>query len=379
MAVYADNNATTALDERVLATMQPFLRRHHGNPSSLHSEGRLARAAIERARAQIAQLVNCQPAQVILTSGGTEANNLAIKGVDEHTVIAVSSIEHNSILAPARYLAGRGRTVRWVQPDASGTITEACCDAALERSATPSALLSVMTANNETGAIQEVSRIAAWGRSHGMTVHTDAAQAAGKIAIDFSKWAVHMMTLSAHKLYGPKGAGALIVDKSLALEPLLHGGGHEQGLRSGTENVAAIVGFGAAAEIAGNELQQRHAHTKALRDQLEHALDAIEGITLLCRGNRQRLPNTTLLVVAGMDGETAVMHLDQHGICVSSGSACASGDPDPSHVLLAMGIDRVQARQAIRVSWGQDNTRQDVDTLIDALRQLVSLVQRQYK
>ncbi len=399
MSVYLDHNATTPLDARVLDAMLPYLREHYGNPTSVHFYGRTARAALDQAREQVAVLVNAHPSQVVFTSGGTEANNYALKGVAAKLSpgrIAISAIEHSSVLGAAQALVAQG----W-QCD-SIAVDEQCCvslaalsdvlkgDSSGVIKTTPPhrevqvsrkagcrerpRLVSVMMANNETGVIQDIVAISAQVRAAGAIMHTDAVQAAGKTAVDFHASGAHLMSLSAHKLYGPKGVGALIVDKALDLEPLLHGGGHEMERRAGTENVAGIVGFGAAAILVHEEWASRSAHLQTLRDTLEQRLHAMPGIVVFA-AQAQRVANTVLIGVPAIEGETLLMELDRHGIAVSSGSACASGDTEPSHVLLAMGVDPDLARRVIRISLGKDNTLADIDRLIAVLSEQISRAQ----
>lgn len=373
MTVYLDHNATTPIDHEVLDAMMPFLHDYYGNPASIHSYGRKTRVALDQAREQVASLVNVHPGQVIFTSGGTESNNLALKGMASSrklNAIAISEIEHTSVIAPAQAMQKRGWELDLIKADSGGRVLPAAladviCD--------ETRLVSVMMANNETGVIQDVAAISEMARAHDIIVHTDAVQAAGKIAIDFGSTGAHMMSLSAHKLYGPKGVGALIVNKSLELEPLIHGIGHEMGMRGGTENVAGIAGFGKAAELAMNNLEKRSSHLLEMRRYLENGLQGMAGVTIVA-DQSARLSNTICLLVQGIEGETLLMNLDRAGIAVSSGSACASGSTNPSHVLLAMGIDRDLARCAIRISLGKDNTHTDIDIFLNALgRELAKL------
>ncbi|HEY4732842.1 MAG TPA: cysteine desulfurase family protein [Gammaproteobacteria bacterium] len=374
MSVYLDHNATTPIDNEVLDAMMPFLHDYYGNPASVHSYGRKTRVALDQAREQVASLVKAHPGQVIFTSGGTESNNLAIKGITPSkklNAIAISEIEHTSIIAPAQAMQKRGWELDLIKADSGGRVLPAAL-ADVIRDET--CLVSVMMANNETGVLQDVAAISDMARAHGIIVHTDAVQAAGKIAIDFESTGAHMMSLSAHKLYGPKGVGALIVDKSLELEPLIHGIGHEMGMRGGTENVAGIVGFGKAAELAMNNLEKRTSCLLELRRYLENGLHGMAGVTIVA-GQSARLSNTICMLAQGIEGETLLMNLDRAGIAVSSGSACASGSTNPSHVLLAMGIDRDLARCAIRISLGKDNTHTDIDIFLNALGREVAKLQ----
>jgi len=369
MTVYLDHNATTPLDPAVLAAMLPYLQSRYGNPSSVHGPGREARAAVDEAREQVAALVGAHPSQVIFTSGGTEANNLAIKGVantfasDGCNGLAISAVEHASVIAPARTLERGGWRLHTVAVDADGRVLRESLAAAL---GPYTRLVSVMAANNETGVVQDIGALSDAARSHGVWMHTDATQAAGKMALDFEASGVQMLTLSAHKLYGPKGIGALVVDKSLDLAPLLEGGGQEAGLRSGTENVAAIVGFGMAAERARLALAERQAQMGALRLSLEVYLREITEVELISP-DAPRLCNTVCFSVKGVDGEAMLMHLDRRGFAVSSGSACDSGTAAPSHVLLAMGIAEDVARCTLRVSLGKDSTLAEVEAFAAGL------------
>lgn len=371
MTIYLDHNATTPLHERVLEAMLPYMGARSANPSSLHQLGRLQRGAIEQARAQVASLVDARPEQVIFTSGGTEANNLVIKGLgvsNRKNRIAVSAIEHASILEPARF-AGDRYKVDTIPVDDEGSVTAENLQQVIQDD---TAMVSVMSANNETGVIQDIASLSALTRDQNIWFHTDASQSAGKVAISFKDSGVHAMTLSAHKLYGPMGAGALVIDKRLPLEALLHGGKHENGLRAGTENVPAIVGFGMAAELAQNELEQRSSHTRALRDALQTRLMAFDEVRIFS-ASRLRLPNTLQFGVHGFDGETLLMQLDRHGIAVSSGSACTSGKAEPSHVLRAMHVPAELATSAVRVSFGKDNTLADVDAFVNAFTQIMAM------
>lgn len=367
MTVYFDHNATSPLDERVREAMLPYLS--CANPSSQHAPGRRARAAVDEARERVAGLVGSQPAQVIFTSGGTEANNLALLGAAaglERGAVAVSTVEHPSVLAPAQALERAGWELHHLAVDDCGRVLAQ--DAVRLLGSGRVRLCSVMAANNETGVLQDVAAIAAQAREAGILLHTDAVQLAGKLAVDFGALGAHLMSLSAHKLGGPKGVGALIVDKRVDLHPLLWGGGQERGLRSGTENVAGIVGFGAAA-LAATEDGRSAESLRGLRDYLEERLAGIGGVEVLAR-EAERLPNTVMFTVLGIDGETTALHLDAAGFAVSSGSACHSGSTDPSHVLLAMGIERERAYTSVRVSLGRGNDRAQIDAFAAALRRL---------
>ena len=366
MGIFLDHNATTPLDPRVLDAMLPWLSGAHGNPASVHRYGREARAALERARAQVGALVNAQAPQVIFTGGGTEADNLALRGVccgEPRGRLLVSSIEHAAVLETVGALAKTGWQVQRIPVDSECRLELHVLEKML---AADVRLVSVMLANNETGAIQDVHAAAERARAYGALTHTDAIQAAGKLPVDFTALGVNLLSLSAHKLNGPRGVGALIRDRRVDLVPQITGGGQEQGLRGGTENLAGIVGFGAAAELARKELAARIRQVLALREQLEAGLRQLPGVRIFAE-HAPRLPNTVQFGVAGYDGEWLVMELDRRGFAVSSGSACHSGSGQPSHVLMAMGLDEFVARGAVRVSLGAGNIGGDIQALLAAL------------
>ena len=360
--IYFDHNATTPIAEPVLEAMLPFLRESYGNASSRHELGTVARQAVETAREQVAAAAGVQPVQVVFTSGGTEANNLLVKGAalrQKPGQIAISAIEHPCVREPAKQLVRQGWTVTELGVDSDGVVRQTGLTLALD---TPTRIVSVMLANNETGVIQPVARLGEQARAAKAVMHTDAVQAFGKMPVRFADLNVDAMTLSSHKIYGPKGAGALIVDKRLDLLPLLAGGGHERGARSGTENVAAIVGFGAAAELAVVLQQSYRDHVLPLRARLEAGLRE--------RGARifgdavDRIPNTSYFAFPEVEGETLVIQLDQAGFATASGAACSSHHTGPSHVLLAMGVDEAQAGRAVRVSFGRGNDEAQVDAFL---------------
>jgi cysteine desulfurase len=367
MPVYLDHNATTPLDPRVLEAMLPYLSTEFGNPSSVHRFGRAARTALDNARQQVAALANAQASQVIFTSGGTEANNIALLGCCAALPvgrIAISAIEHDSVRAPAHVLASRGWSIDTIAVDAAGRVSAQTLAAALHAD---TRLISVMLANNESGVVQELPALAATVRAAGVIIHSDAVQAAGKITLDYQASGVHLMSLSGHKIYGPKGVGALIVDKALDMQALVYGGGQEKALRPGTENVAGIVGFGAAAQIARDELQSGAAKQSELRSHLEMQLRGIDDLVIFAT-DATRVPNTTQLSMPGIDGEALLLQLDRAGFAVSSGSACAAGSHAPSHVMVAMGVAPDLARGALRISLGRGTTREQLDDFCHALR-----------
>jgi cysteine desulfurase len=375
MSAYLDYNATTPLDPRVREAMLPYLGEIYGNPSSVHWRGRLMRSAIEQAREQVASLVNAHPSQVVFTGCGTEANNLAIKGAcatftDPEVVI--SSIEHASVLEAAQAVTKPG-VLKYIPVDAQGVTHP---DAVLQTLSSATKLVSVMWANNETGAIQPIAAIGAALADQKVIFHTDATQAIGKHPVDFASSGAQLMTLSGHKMYASQGVGVLIHDKRVNLQPLLHGGGHEKGRRSGTENVAAIVGLGVAASLIKAELQTRITHMRRLREVLEQALQKIEGVVIFSQ-QAERLPNTVQFAIPNCHGETLLMQLDKQGIAVSSGSACHSDVQEPSHVLTAMGVDDALALTAIRVSVGKDTTIDEVQQFCQALYSIVNTLRSQ--
>jgi len=366
-SIYLDHNATTALDSRVLEAMLPWMQAQTGNPTSRHVYGRDARNAIEQARTQVAEACGAYPSQVIFTGSGTEANNFAVKGIaanQPETQILFGATEHPCVSRPAIAMDRQGCKSHSLAVNSNGLIDAEQLKTKLQ---TDTSLVSIMLANNETGVIQDIASIAETTRKAGALMHTDAVQGLGKLPVSFNDLNVHAMTVSSHKIHGPQGAAALILDKRVDIQPLLHGGGQEKGLRSGTENVAAIVGFGMACELAAANLDRFSSHTKKLRDQLELGLSSLN-ISIF--GNQvSRLPNTSFFAVEGIEGETLVMALDRKGFAVASGSACSSDSTEPSHVLLAMGVQPDLARGAIRVSFGAHNTEQQVMDLLVTLKQ----------
>lgn len=356
--IYFDHNATTAVDDRVLQVMLPFFSKFYANPSSLHKLARLSRSAIDTAREQVAQLVNARPEQVIFTSGGTEANNLALKGCMPQANILTTAFEHPSILQSSNAELVGITEQGYIDLQTLAQLTQRFD------------LASFMLVNNETGVIQDIASLSAIMQQQGALVHTDAIQAAGKMQVDFQALGVDFMSLSSHKMYGPKGAGALITSAENIKVPFLTGGGQEAGVRAGTENVPAIVGFGKAAELAGAELEQRQQHCLHLRTYLEQKLSIFPGITVFAQDSK-RVTNTVQFAVKNCVGEMLLMQLDKQGIAVSSGSACASNEHSASHVLTAMGVNESLAKSAIRVSLGKENTKQDIDHFMLELRKVL--------
>ena len=363
--VYFDNNSTTALKTEVLETMLPFMANQHGNATSQHSFGRVARAAVEQAREQVAGAVGAYANQIVFTASGTEANNFAVRGICSNldaAQILTSSIEHPCVSRPAKAMQTCGWKAHSIKVDTNCNISMAHLQNLL---VAPTNLVSVMLANNETGVIQDIAKIAELAREHKAYVHTDAVQALGKMPVDFFALNVHAMTVSSHKIGGPLGAGALVLDKRIDIQPLLYGGGQERGLRSGTENVAAIVGFGKACELATSNLMAFDMHTESLRKQLEAGLNKLNAI--IFGQNGLRIPNTSFFAFRNLDGETLVTALYKAGFAIASGSACSSDSGEPSHVLRAMGVDEDLARGAVRVSFGMQNTIEQVQHFLKAL------------
>lgn len=375
LPIYLDYNATTPVDPRVAKAMIPFITDHFGNASSAHSYGYTAREAVDQARRQVASLIGARPSEIIFTGGGSETNNLAIKGtvfaaLDRNPHIVTTQTEHPAVLNTLKYLQfrfGAGCTV--VPVDRTGRVSADAIAAALRPD---TVLVTVMHANNEVGTIQPIEEIARVTRAAGVLLHVDAAQSTGKIPINVGSMGVDLLTLAGHKLYGPKGVGVLYRRQSVVLDPLVHGSSQESGLRAGTENVAGMVGLGAAAAIAREEDSAEPARLRQLRDRLETGLRAaIPG--LLLNGHREhRLPNTLNVSFPGTSGQLIL--LSAPDIAASTGSACHSGSSDPSPVLLSMGIPREQAAGAIRLSLGRMTTSDEIDragaALIKAFRSL---------
>ena len=359
---YLDHNAGTGLADGVLEAMLPYLKQQQGNPSSTHRFGRYTHAAIDQARQQVAELVNVASEQIIFTSGGTESNNQALSGVAElfdSGRVLIGSTEHPAVLEPAKRLEKQGFEVLFIPVNADGLINIEIFETLLTDD---TRLVSVMWANNETGVVQNIAQLTELTKQRNIVFHCDAVQAAGKLDIDFQAAGIQMMSLSAHKFGGPKGIGALILDKSLDWPAYVLGGGQEHGKRSGTENVAAIVGFGVAAKYAKQQLTHYQQYCHELRNLLEIRLGKIPGITTFAQSTK-RLPNTVFFSLQGFDSDTLLMSLDRKGFSVASGSACGTGRQMPSHVLKAMGIDDMTALGAVRVSVSLENTTEQIEQL----------------
>jgi cysteine desulfurase NifS len=366
--VYLDNNATTRVAEGVRHSMGPYLDDSHGNPSSIYAAGRDAREAVEKSRRQVARLLGARPRRIVFTSGGSESDNMAIKGVvfsrwDRARHVVTTQIEHPAVLGTCRFLEQIGCDVTYLPVNGDGVVSPHDLRAAIRDD---TAIVSVMAANNEVGSIQPVEELCEIAHERNVLFHTDAVQAAGKFQIDVEKWNVDLLSISGHKFHGPKGVGALYIKKSVALEPVVHGGKQEGGLRGGTENVPSIVGLGAAAELASGSVD-KSAAVASLRDQLEDGVRQLVPEARLNGSREDRLPNTLNLTLPGLRGESLVVAMDQHGVSLSSGSACKSGSPEPTHVLIAMGCGDADAHCSVRFSLSHDTTREDIQATLQAL------------
>ena len=365
--VYFDHNATTAIDKKVLGVMMPYLEMQQGNPTSQHSFGRYARTAIEEAREQVALAIHAHPTEVIFTSGGTEANNMIVHGAaikNSQSTLVRSNIEHPCISKPMEALAQQGWHQDLLKVNHDGVISK---EAYKDINANNIGLVSVMLANNETGVIQDMSLLHDFAKEKKALSHTDAVQAFGKIDVRFDALHIDAMTLSSHKIYGPQGVGALILNKRSDIEPLIYGGGQEKNLRSGTENIAAIVGFGKACELISESMKVTSMHTRELQKMLEMSLKELGAV--IFAGNISRLSNTTFFAFKDIEGSTLLTALDKKGFAIASGSACSSVNKEPSHVLLAMGIDEDLARGALRISFGNKNIIHEVKDFMETLKQ----------
>jgi len=371
--VYMDHAATTPVDPEVVEVMVPYFTEIYGNASSLHSFGREAHNAMEEARRKVAGLINAHPEEIIFTAGGTESDNIAIKGAayanrsrGDH--IITSTIEHPAVLETCGSLERQGFKVSYIPVDKNGLIElESLRKAVTERTT----LITIMHANNEIGTIEPIEETAEIAEARSIIFHSDAVQSAGKIPVDVKNVGVDLLSISAHKIYGPKGIGALYVKKGTHLEPILHGGGHEKGLRSSTENIPGIVGLGKAAELAEGRMSEDTAHLTDLRDQLIKAtLGSIEE-SYLNGHPTKRLPNNAHFRFTGIEGEALILNLDEKGVAASTGSACSSKKLLPSHVLMAIGLDEVQAHGSLRLTLGRENTKEDIEYVLQVLPETV--------
>jgi cysteine desulfurase len=370
--IYLDNNATTQLDPSVIEEMLPFLKEHYGNPSSGYAFAARARKALDLARERLAALLGCEPSEIVLTSGGTESNNAVINSAlqsdprGKHVV--TSAVEHSAVLRPCQDLTKRGCEVTFVGVDRDGNVDLAELEAAIRPE---TALVSMMWANNETGVLFPVEQIAEICRAKGVLFHTDAVQAVGKIPVRLCDTVINFLSLSAHKFHGPKGVGALYINRRTRFHPLIEGGGQENGRRGGTENVASIVGLGKAAQRAAEYLPQEQTQVGGMRDRFEKAiLQSVSGASV--NGARAaRLPNTTSFLFEGIESPAVLLLLDRHHICCSAGSACRTGSQEASHVLRAMDSSGDGARRSLRFSLGRFNSESQIDRAIEIVPKVV--------
>jgi len=365
--IYMDHNATTPCDRRVLEEMLPYFSDKFGNPSSLYQPARTAKKAVDRAREQVAALLGCSAEEIFFTSGGTEADNWAIKGCAAKSKgrhIITSKIEHHAVLNTCKSLEKNGYELTYLPVDRYGVVDIEELQKTIKKE---TFLITVMHANNEIGTIQPLKEIAGMAKEKGIYFHTDAVQTTGKIPVSVKDLGVDMLSLSGHKFYGPKGVGALYVSKGVKISPFMHGGEQEKGRRGGTENVAGIVGIGKAAEIAAAEMEEEGRKVKLLRDKLENGIKERISEIVINGHPQQRLYNTLNLCIKHIEGEGILLHLDFEGICASSGSACTSGSLEPSHVLLAVGLPHEIAHGSLRLSLGKHNTEEEVDRVIEVL------------
>ncbi len=369
--IYLDNAASTQIHDDVLNSMLPYLKEQYGNPSSLHRYGRLAHKAIEKSRKQIAFLINAEPSEILLTSGGTESNNTALRGIvmkNTSGQIITSLIEHDAILEPCKKLEQNGFDVDYLPVNEFGMVDSSVLKSHISDK---TSLVSIMFGNNEVGTIQAISELSKICNENNIPFHTDAVQAVGKVPLDVKKLGIDLLSISSHKLYGPKGIGALYIKNGIDIDPVILGGGQERGLRSGTENVASIVGFGKACEMAKNNLNENISHVKKLRDNLvEKVLNEIPEVTL--NGHPQsRLPNNAHFTFLGVNGEDLIIKLDEYGIAASTGSACSVNTQKASHVLQAMGFSLEQITGSLRLTIGIFNDQKEIDQTVDILKKIV--------
>jgi cysteine desulfurase len=372
--VYFDHSATTAVLPEVHDAMVPYFLEKYGNPSSIHSFGREAKIGLEEARKKVAQVINADPMEIVLTSGGTESDNLAVKGVAMYKGkmkghIITTKVEHHAVLEPCEWLKRFGFEVTYVPVDPEGLVDIGDIEHAIKND---TVLISVMTANNEIGTIQPIREIGKIARAKGIPFHTDAVQAIGKMPVDVKADNIDLLSLSAHKFHGPKGVGALYVKKGVKIEPVMHGGGQERGLRSSTVNVAGAVGLGKAAEIARRDLEPTVERMKAIRDKLMKAVPELVPNSYVNGHKTKRLVNNANFRFDFIEGEGLILQLDFKGISASTGSACSTGSLEPSHVLLALGLKHEQAHGSLRITLGRENTQEEADYLLEVLPGIVA-------
>jgi cysteine desulfurase len=375
--IYLDNSATTKVDETVLKAMLPCFRENFGNASSVHLFGQEARAIVENARRSIAELLSADTKEIVFTSGGTESDNSALWGIFRSGYrpgnhIITTKIEHPAILNTCKSLENAGAEITYIPVDASGRVNPKVIEDVIRES---TILISVMHANNETGVIQPIQEIGKLAKKHGILLHTDAVQSVGKIPTNVQELNADLLSLSAHKFHGPKGVGVLYIRKGTRLAPFMTGGSHERKRRAGTENVPAIAGLGAAARLAAERLPEMQTRIAPLRDRLENqAMNRISGGRV--NGQAPRLPNITNLSFEGLEGEAAVIALDLEGVAISTGSACASGSLEPSHVLIAMGLRPEVVQGSLRFSLCYHNTEEEVDRAVQLLEAVIQRLRK---
>lgn len=371
--IYLDNAATTGMSEAVLQEMLPYFRESYANPSAIYGFAGEAKKAVRAAREQTAALIGAKPTEIYFTAGGTESDNWAVcaaaEGLREKgRHIVTTKIEHHAVLHTCQYLERQGYEVTYLDVDDEGKVSPT----ALEKAIRPDTILiSVMAANNEIGTLEPIAQIGEIARRKGVLFHTDAVQAYGHIPLDMEEMRVDLLSASAHKLNGPKGVGILYCRENVRLRPLLHGGAQERGRRAGTLNVPGIVGFGKAAALAGKTLQERMERESALRDRLIGRVLAQIPDSRLCGPEKDRLPGNAHFCFSGIEGESLLILLDQRGICASGGSACTSGSQEPSHVLAAVGIPKETARGALRLTLSAENTEEEIDETVEALKECI--------
>ena len=371
--IYLDYAATTPVSPEVMQAMEPYFRECFGNPSSIHGTGREAHKAMDRARKQTAEAIGAQAREIRFTGGGSESDNWALKGTafamrQKGNHIITSAIEHHAVLHTCQWLEKQGFQVTYLPVDGEGRVDPAEVEKAIRQD---TILISVMTANNEIGTVEPVREIGRIAREHGVLFHTDAVQAAGAIPINVAEMQADLMSLSGHKIHGPKGIGALYIREGVRIDPLIHGGEQEMGMRAGTENVAGIVGMGKAMELATANLEEKSRRIAGLRDRLILGIqERIDGVRV--NGSRRmRLPNNCSLSFDGIEGEALLLRLDLAGIAASSGSACASGSVDPSHVLMAIGLKPEEAKGSLRLTLGDETTGEEIDETVVKVAEIV--------
>ena len=371
--IYVDNAATTQVDEKVIESMLPYMRSKYGNASSLHFFGREAYQGLEKARQQVADLLNASTKEIIFTSGGTESDNLAIKGIahklkEKGKHIITSNVEHPAVIEACQALATQGFEITYLPVDPYGIINIDTLRKSIKKE---TILISIMHGNNEIGTIEPIQEIGEIAHEKEIIFHTDAVQTVGKIPLDIKKMNIDLLSISAHKIYGPKGVGALFKKEGVTLEPLIHGGGHEQGFRSGTENVVGTVGLGKAAELSKSRMLEDSKKMSIMRDNLIDKVTTEIEESYLNGHPKLRLPNNAHFRFSGIEGESLLLSLDERGIAASTGSACSSKKLLPSHVLMALGLNEVQAHGSLRISLGRNNEKTDIEYIHNSIKEII--------